>query len=123
MNINDEELNKTKIPNFFSDAEIPKNFVGKCFITMTNAYAWVNNKGLLNFHREDGPAIIWVNKNNSIVIGFSWILEGKNHRIGGPSYLHGDNIRYYINDEHVLPNNYWKHPLVQEWKLEKIVML
>jgi hypothetical protein len=52
---------------------------------------WYNKDGKL--HREDGPAIEWINGNRT------WYFNGKLHREDGPAieYANGDK-KWYFND-------------------------
>jgi len=65
-------------------------------------------------HRVGGPAVVqkYLQK---------WFFEGKRHRLDGPAYVHEDFIEYYIDDVVYMEEDYWKHPLVVEAKLNKIL--
>ena len=54
-----------------------------------NKYWCLNN----DFHREDGPAIEYINGDKY------WLLNGQNHRIDGPAieYVNGDKY-WYLNN-------------------------
>jgi hypothetical protein len=52
------------------------------------------NKEMTILHREDGPAIEWVD-------GYKeWRINGKRHREDGPAYEGADGTKFwYLNDE------------------------
>ena len=62
------------------------------------------------FHREDGPALIWFKYNNPYnIYAESWWINGKRHRIGAPAvvYANGDE-HYFIEDISYPKHQYWK---------------
>lgn len=54
---------------------------------------WLNEKH--EFHREDGPAIEWVNGNKE------WYINGKPHREDGPvlEYSNGFKLWFYHGEK------------------------
>jgi hypothetical protein len=44
-------------------------------------------------HREDGPAVEYVNGDRS------WFIYGKRHRMDGPAVEWGDRMEWWINGE------------------------
>jgi hypothetical protein len=55
---------------------------------------YYNDKAMTILHREDGPAIEWVD-------GYKeWRINGKRHREDGPAYEGADGTKFwYLNDE------------------------
>jgi len=72
---------------------------------------WKNKKG--EYHREDGPAIEWVDGTKL------WYKDGMRHREDGPAveYTNGDKA-YYLNGNEVeekdLPINQWPKCIIDE---------
>jgi hypothetical protein len=58
-----------------------------------NRTVWKNELG--DFHRLDGPAIIWDNE--------EWWVDGKRHRINGPAceYVNGTKKFWFTNDQYI----------------------
>ena len=55
-----------------------------------NQYWWINGKR----HREDGPAIIWADGTQA------WYINGNRHREDGPAIIYSNGNQYwYINDK------------------------
>ena len=80
----------------FDENELPDDFEGQCIVVESEnlrILSWYVKGKIL--HREDGPAQI--------------LPDGTNY--------------YYIFGESFLEKNYWKHPLVTEYKLNKILEL
>jgi hypothetical protein len=68
----------------------------------------------LDFHREDGPAIIWKNGNKT------WIRHGRLHRKNGPAaeYVNGDSC-WYVNDRlHRLDGPAMDSKYRKEWYID-----
>jgi len=59
---------------------------------------WRDENG--QFHREDGPAIIWYNSDGSIKAEYFYI-NGKSHRELGPADI------YYLPDESIAWENFY----------------
>lgn len=96
-----------------------ENFSGQAKTKFPLAMNWYVNGKL---HREDGPARIF--DDQTIVI---WAYKGMYHRIGGPAIVYiddrlCDNL-YYIHGHQYDKENYWKHPLVVQHKLNEIKKL
>jgi hypothetical protein len=51
---------------------------------------WCNEAG--DYHREDGPAIIWNNGSRE------WYFNGHRHRIDGPALEYSNGTNYYFID-------------------------
>lgn len=62
-------------------------------IYLDGANHWTNEEGRL--HREDGPAIEYLNGD------WSWLFNGKWHRISGPSEWIGRKYGWWVNDENI----------------------
>ena len=55
---------------------------------------WENSKG--EYHREDGPAVIWGNGNKT------WYINGRLHREDGPAIVYGSGGKYwYVNGKNI----------------------
>lgn len=50
-----------------------------------------------------------------------WFYNNKAHNICGPFQIFGLERHYCINDKRLSEEEYWKHPLVLEHKLNKIL--
>lgn len=95
---------------------VPWDFEGVCFVEKDNAiHHIVSGKKV---HRENGPAIIHVDDD-----GWQWWTNNKIHRIGGPAVLFEQEYRYYINDIYYLEEEYWRHHLLIEYKLNMILKI
>lgn len=115
---NKKQYNKKAFPRFTTDEEVPESFIGPCYIVETNALAWFKNK---KPHRLDGPAVIWLDKNDNVV-GWYWMKDNTKHRIGGPAYWQlGYSVEYIIEGKYYNENEYWNHPSVQKDKFNKIL--
>lgn len=57
--------------------------------------------GYWQFHREDGPALIYTSGRRS------WFIEGKRHRLGGPAIEDGKKKTYFILGKEYSEMNYW----------------
>ena len=126
VKLTEEDAN---LPYFYNKDEIPKNFTGVAivsFSTGTKYKGWFEDGEL---HREDGPAVIMIGS-----LGETWYYKGLRHRIGGPAQiyysgsalLHSTSTKveiYMIYGTYYSSINFWKHPLVLEYKLNKILEL
>lgn len=111
----------TTIPEFEYFENLPDEFQGWCYFPGGKAGAGMKvcvgtNK---QWHCEIGPAIIWDDGS------LEWWQNDKKHRLNGPAviYNHGNIKRYYINDKSYKEKEYWKHPLIVEYKLNEIIKL
>src|ERR1700691_5670336 len=78
---------------------VPENYTGIVEYSSGNIHYFLNRE----FHREDGPAIIW---DDGTIF---YCLYGKLHREDGPAIIYKNGaLRYYLND-----NNITKE--VNEW--------
>jgi len=79
--------------------EVPIDYTG-CVKFINGDKRWLK-KG--NFHREDGPAIIWAN-------GFqAWYNNGQFHREDGPAVVWPNGAKeWYLNNEYYTEEDYWR---------------
>jgi|SRR5579859_4894805 len=80
-----------------------------CEIDFSGTERWTLNE---KFHREDGPAIIYLNREKL------WYLHGKLHRIGGPAieYNGGTKCWYFYGELHRLDGPaYESYSGYKEW--------
>jgi len=99
---------------FENYTSIPTDYTGCCFIASLNEEHYYKN-GVA--HRTDGPAI-----RHNIWNGEYWYFEGQLHRLDGPSETgYQDEKIYHIHGKRFEEVDYWKHPLVVEAKLNKIL--
>jgi len=94
---------------------IPNNFEGECYIVESEARCWIKD-GME--HREDGPSFIADNGTKN------WIQYNLYHRLDGPAVENPNGtVEYCINDKHYSEVEYWNHPLVLHYRLNKILEL
>lgn len=88
-----------KIPTFWNNTAVPKDFTGVCFTESDKAtHHLVNGQ----YHRTDGPAYL---SDSSKV----WFVNGKHHRLDGPSVEHADGRKYwYINGSAYIESEFIK---------------
>jgi hypothetical protein len=76
---------------------------------------WYDDYG--KYHKEDGPAIIYVNGD------ISWYKHGEYHRLDGPAiiwHVHGTNYNYYAFLKYKLLNPNTNLQQMQGWFIEGI---
>jgi len=67
------------------------NMKDGCYIDITGAEVWVKDG---EYHREDGPAIIW--KNGTKI----WRKNGNLHREDGPAIIYPNGVEeWWLNDQ------------------------
>lgn len=110
------KISSNEVVRFKQSHDIPLEFEGCCYIVDIRVTCWliVGRKN----HRIGGPAIVYDDGT------MFWYEHNKSHRLDGPSdiWAHGVTC-YYIHGEPFEERNFWKHPLVQTAKLEKILEL
>lgn len=90
----------------------PKNYTGKA--KLCDGVAWYKNG---NLHRDDEPAIVYDSGTKY------WCINGLNHRLSGPAYITNGYSKFYIHGKEYFEHEYWKHPLVVEYKLNRILSI
>lgn len=120
MNVNLEDLSSIDYDTLPEYSSLPADFCGESYVQYYSSICkgWYKNGKL---HREDGPAIIRLSDKTEI-----WYFEGRRHRIGGPAQTYFQDLEtkikiFMLNEEYFSEKNYWKHPLVLEYKLNKIL--
>ena len=113
-------------------AEIKKSQVVK---TVKNGMICYRLNGEL--HREDGPAVEYLNGSREYCINGKLHREGgpavekadgykayyindKRHRIDGPATIYSDSKKYYIEGKEYNRCDFLKHELVVEYMMNKI---
>lgn len=104
-------------PTFKKWSDVPSDFSGKLFLHDNFegklVEMWVK-PGRIR-HREDGFAII---HNDGTKY---WMTNDKVHRLDGPAVICNDKEEFWINNYHYHEYVFWKHSLVIEHKLNKIL--
>lgn len=103
-------------PLFETWERIPAGYSGHCLLRENKSDIidlWFLNGRL---HNTDGPAYFNRSSKNEV-----WCMFGQHHRVGGPAVVHESFVEYYIDDVEYMEEDYWKHPLVVEHKLNMIV--
>ena len=80
------------------------------------------------FHREDGPAAIWHDKNGRVKEEHWW-LNNKRHRLDGPAVIVWSErgqikkikLHWYVEDTRLTEKKWKAHPLVIEYRLNKLI--
>lgn len=104
------------IPNISSIRDIPEDYVGWVFNLNFSFVEHIVNRKV---HRKDGPS-------STSGRVFYWYQNDMLHRLDGPSRFdpyHPEYDEYHIKDEEYTRQEYWNHPLVLEYKLNKIILL
>jgi len=107
---------KNSIPHVFSVNDIREDYVGWVYNGNFSSIEHIVNR---KTHREDGPA-------STTGRIFYWYQNNLLHRLDGPARIdpyHPEYDEYYINDEKYTRQEFWEHPLVLEYKLNKIILL
>jgi len=102
------------LPCFVNKDYVPNDFTGKCYFSMNGYTCYVVNGKL---HREDGPAATLDNGQKE------WYVNNELHRVGGPAKEFGCGKFYYLYGIRYSVENYWKHPLLIEYQLNRILEL
>ncbi len=63
---------------------------------------WYKDPEMKIRHREDGPAMEWINGDKS------WWIDGKVHRLDGPAIEHATGIKYWFKDGERLTKEEWE---------------
>jgi len=103
---------------FYSWDDLPHEFHGECnFLDEKGRITHYLNllSGKIR-HKENGPAVIKPYTKY-------WFRHDILHRLDGPAVVGFNNNRkdYFINDFWYEEQEYWNHPLVIEYKLNKIL--
>ena len=65
-----------------------------CTVDNFGAQHWRNSQG--QFHRTDGPAVIYLDNTRF------WYINGQHHRIDGPAKMYWDGMQHwYVNDQDI----------------------
>lgn len=99
---------------FENSGEIPIKYTGVCFIRSLNEeHHYLNGE----YHRLDGPSVrhMWGSE--------WWHLNGKVHRVGGPAIKTAHKEQFCLFGLEYSEQEYWKHPLLIEYKLNKLLGL
>jgi len=94
---------------------IPFDFEGECYLWQ-HSRRWYKKGKLL--HRENGPAVEFDNGTKY------WLINNQYHRVDGPAREYYSGVKeWFIFDKEFLEKEYWKHPLVIEYKINKLLEL
>jgi hypothetical protein len=89
---NDDGPAVTTVENGLTRHEYYKHGVLLRRDMFNGARVWYDEKG--DYHRVDGPAVIWSDETKQ------WYMHGKRHRIGGPAIEWKNGSReWYVNDQ------------------------
>lgn len=103
---------------FKFNKDVPLGFVGHVYVEDDGCQYWLKpseTPGTFCMHREDGPATIYDSGTKF------WWNNGEKHRLDGPAVeRHNGEKEFWIHDKSFMPNQYWNHPLVIKYKLNKI---
>lgn len=98
--------------------DVPENFIGQCFIKCYETY----------FLIKKNKKIVFLNgKIRMFSNSACWWYDHKDniHRLDGPAIINPKkNIKeYWINGMPYNKQDYWNHPLVLEYRINKILEL
>ena len=102
----EEKMKTIKVDNFY---DLPENYTGIVKYHGGSIEYYLNGE----FHREDGPAIIWDDGT------IQYYLNGKCHREDGPAAIQPDgSIFYYLNDKNITEkvNKWIKNNNIPDYK-------
>jgi len=89
-------MNSITINNWI---EVPNNYTGHVKFTNGNQVWYKNGEA----HREDGPAVLFVD------VGQYWYKNGQFHREGGPAIIYADGAQaWYLDDKEYSREDYYR---------------
>jgi hypothetical protein len=83
-------------------------------------YWYYINNGIWYYHRDDGPAYIEYDGDNSM-ISQSWHKHGKMHRLEGPAYIHYKPTEckaYYLFGKRITEEQFYTPGFIDAFILE-----